>query len=43
VVPGINGHVNINAFFGTEEQFRRFVATGENVALSAARAPERPQ
>lgn len=34
VLPGINGHVDVNAFFGTPDQFRKFVATGDNIPLS---------
>jgi GH25 family lysozyme M1 (1,4-beta-N-acetylmuramidase) len=43
VLPGINGHIDVNAFFGTEQQFQRFVASGENVALSTVEAPQRLQ
>jgi GH25 family lysozyme M1 (1,4-beta-N-acetylmuramidase) len=39
VLPGIHGHIDVNAFFGTEQQFQRFVAFGDNVALSAVLVP----
>jgi GH25 family lysozyme M1 (1,4-beta-N-acetylmuramidase) len=43
VLPGINGHVDVNAFFGTDRQFQRFVTSGDNVASQAAQQLERVQ
>jgi lysozyme len=35
-VPGVQGDVDLNAFFGTETQFAEFKRGGGNVALLAA-------
>jgi GH25 family lysozyme M1 (1,4-beta-N-acetylmuramidase) len=34
IIPGIKTPVDVNAFFGTREDFQKFVATGDNVAKS---------